>query len=285
MQLEQEEGLWLVFCVAGNHYAIDSTHVGGVMIMPEEVTAVPAAERHVHGIVRERGGIITVLDLRVLFGNLTIKEEEEQFRQNMDKAREAHIAWVEELRDSVKEQRRFHKSTDAHQCAFGVWYDNYRCPIQAVRAKMALIEEPHEKLHQVAVRVNQLVESQGGEASKLSLERALQEAEDYKAQVLTFIRAAEQAFYDSFRTMMVILKNDSGRSIALMVDEIVSVEKLQTVFHDDTLEKMNHSKLIGSVALDSTSENLLLLVDENQVFELGQKAEEAVRQAASGGNV
>lgn len=269
----QGDGLWLVFCVAGNRYAIDSSYVGGVLIMPDEIVGVPESEPYVKGIVKVRGAVISVLDMRTLFGYPTLEETAETFRKCMEKGRADHIEWVDELRACVSERRLFQKSADSHQCAFGRWLDSYEAPIPVVNAKLALIDEPHEEIHKIALRVNQLLGEPDGEVNHGALQRAVAEAEELKDRILNCIRAAETAFHDSFRMMLVTLQSDNDRSIALLVDEIVGVEKLQEVVHDSTLDKMDHSELIGDVAMDSSGTNLLLLLDCRKVLDLGRKLE------------
>lgn len=273
VDMNQDEKLWLVFCVGGNRYAIDSACVGGVVIMPDDVTPVPEAEAYVRGIVKIREQINSILDMRVLFGNTSVEQEIDEFQREMAKGRADHEAWVDALRRCIAEGTEFHGAIDGHHCSFGRWYDNYTCMVPAVRNKLALLDDPHQKIHQIAGAVRSLIPQPESEARNTKLAKALQQVEEYKQQIFNYMSEAERSFRDSFRMMLVMLHSEGNRSISLMVDEIVGVEKLSEI-HDDTLEKMDHSELVDSVALDGSSSNLLFLLNQERIFELGQRLEE-----------
>lgn len=275
MQETQRDSLWVVFCSAGSRYAINSDFIGGITMVPETVTSVPDAEPYVRGITKLATGVVTLLDLRVLFGTPTIEQELDEFKANMNRGRNGHLAWMKELEACVTERRAFHLATDSHQCEFGRWYDDYDIALSTVQNKMEMIEEPHHKLHSVTLTVNQLMRQEDGVLNRERLAEALRQAEGYKDEILSCMTEAEREFHDNRRTMMVTLKSNTKRDIALMVDEIVGVEKLGEIIHDDTLDKMDHSELIGGVALDISGENLLLLLDEERLFDLGHKLDGA----------
>ncbi|SDB01844.1 purine-binding chemotaxis protein CheW [Desulfonatronum thiosulfatophilum] len=55
------------FLLSGERYAVESVHVREVLV-PSDITPVPCTPQHIHGIINVRGKIISVMDLRVLFG-------------------------------------------------------------------------------------------------------------------------------------------------------------------------------------------------------------------------
>lgn len=63
-----KDDLWVLFKIAGSTYAANSGCIEGISIVPEQITAVPEAMPYVVGIVKQRGKIITLIDLKKAFG-------------------------------------------------------------------------------------------------------------------------------------------------------------------------------------------------------------------------
>ncbi|GAB6057736.1 chemotaxis protein CheW [Desulfonatronum parangueonense] len=65
---DPEQNLNIVeFLLSGERYAVESVHVREVLV-PPDVTPVPCTPEHILGIINVRGKIVSVMDLRVLFG-------------------------------------------------------------------------------------------------------------------------------------------------------------------------------------------------------------------------
>lgn len=82
----------------------------------------------------------------------------------------AHLAWLNELSDSFLFERAFAGQLDHTLCAFGEWYyafidsDEYNRSSQELRTTFDNMEDPHQRLHQSAQRINQLVDGGGDNA-------------------------------------------------------------------------------------------------------------------------
>ncbi|MEY8356423.1 chemotaxis protein CheW [Lachnospiraceae bacterium 54-53] len=70
-----KDDLWVIFKVADNMYAVNSGCIEGIGMVPEQVTAVPEAEPWIRGIVKQRGKIVTLIDLWKVFGLKEIERE------------------------------------------------------------------------------------------------------------------------------------------------------------------------------------------------------------------
>lgn len=71
-----KDDLWVLFKVADSMYAASSSCIEGISMVPEQITAVPEAMPYVRGIVKQRGKIITLIDLRKAFGVENSKAKE-----------------------------------------------------------------------------------------------------------------------------------------------------------------------------------------------------------------
>lgn len=67
-EILDKNDLWVLFKVADNMYAASSSCIEGISMVPEQITEVPEAMPYVRGIVKQRGKIITLIDLRKAFG-------------------------------------------------------------------------------------------------------------------------------------------------------------------------------------------------------------------------
>lgn len=62
-----KDDLWVIFKLSESMYAVNSGCIEGIASVPEQVTVVPEAESYVRGIVKQRGRIVTLIDLCRLF--------------------------------------------------------------------------------------------------------------------------------------------------------------------------------------------------------------------------
>lgn len=77
-QLEEIEFPWLVFKIKDNLYTVNSKKITSIVMLPEKVTKVPNVPKHMLGLIHLRGNVIPLIDLRMLFGMKSIKEEYEE---------------------------------------------------------------------------------------------------------------------------------------------------------------------------------------------------------------
>lgn len=262
----EKEDLWVIFKLAGDLYAVNSCCIEGIAREPEQITGVPEAEDYVRGIVKQRGKITTLIDLRKVFGIKSTLQEYDDFASVMEKAKTAHRKWVNELLKCVDEQCHFCMEKDPHRCDFGLWYDKYEPPVAAVRKSLDKIRAPHNRLHQLGKRYDQeLLKSNAGSGE---FNQISEEVKVIEKEILQCMDETKQHFNENNRTMMITVKLKNDQNLALIVDEIVKVEQIGQVYQDTTLEKMEHSELIGNVASTLDGKELLLLIDEDEIYHM-----------------
>ncbi|MCU9810356.1 chemotaxis protein CheW [Paraclostridium sp. AKS81] len=126
----------VIFRVADNLYAIDSSVTIALTEFPDNITPIQKSEKFELGVMQLRNQIVPVMSMRSLFGCKSSEEEYEYFKSVIDIRKNDHIKWVNELKNSVNENREFTLTTDPHQCAFGKWYDNFSTDIQSINFHM-----------------------------------------------------------------------------------------------------------------------------------------------------
>lgn len=231
-------------------YAVSGEIINSIFVLEQPVTRVPMTKQHVHGIINVRGDVVPVVDMRVLFGLPTAKQNLEAFSDMLEHRKQDHVNWVKALNDCVENQSEFKLAVDPHQCAFGRWYDEFKTDKIEVEHVLRKIEEPHRKLHECAKDVNNCKqnhdECQKSECLKSVLDRAIKV---HAPAVLALIDELKEAFLSSTRQMVIVLQYDNIQ-IGILVDEVFEVVDIDTVFslrQDTTAHQSRFVYGIGSV--------------------------------------
>ncbi len=264
------EALWVLFRLNGGLYAVSSSCTAGIAKEPEQVTLVPDTKPYIRGITNAYGRVMTLVDLRKVFGMQTTKEEYEDFAGIIETAENAHKKWVGEFCRCAGCMEPFNMEKDPHRCAFGLWYDKYEAPIETVKKRMFKIRDPHYSLHHLGVDFDR--EMAKGAPNSEKLKKLAVKAKEIEKQILTCMDAAREAFRENYRTMMVEINLPDGQEVALIVDEIVGVEQIGQVYDDATVDKMARSRLVGNVASTRDGKELLFLIDEDEVAALWEES-------------
>lgn len=273
--MEHMDSLWVIFRIAGNQYAINSDYINGILMEPEQVTGVPDSEPYVRGIIKNRGQIITLLDVRTIFGQMGLDKDYDEFCLWMDELKQKHMDWVEALKHCSVKNQRFIVTKDSQ--IPGITYQAGRLKIDSVRVLLDKANEVCIRLKEEAISLEKALNQTVNQERSLqkTLDTSLQKADQYLRQILSFLDKAREAYLENCRRMMIVIKNNTHkREVGLIVDEIVGVNKLGLTFSNTTLENMNHSSLIRAVASSQEDDELILLLDENEIFHLGIAAED-----------
>lgn len=264
--VDESEQLWVLFRLLGNLYAVSSHCTQGIAREPDDITAVPDTKPYVRGIVKLRGNVVTLIDLRTVLGMRTTEEAYKEFEAIIDKAEAAHRNWVSELCRCADARCAFNLEKDPHNCEFGRWYDRYEAPVDMVRKRLEKIRTPHETLHALGSEFDR--EMGRPEPRKERLDSIKMRASDLQRKIIAEMDASRDAFKDNYHTMMIELLLPNQQRVALIVDEIVGVEHIGEVFSDITVEKMERSELISKVANTEDGDDLLFIIDETEVQKL-----------------
>lgn len=259
---EEIEFPWLIFKLQNEYYTFNSQLVSGIMTLPKEIISMPKAPAHVRGVFELRGEIIPLIDLRVLFGMKSLLTEYHEFADMLEQRKQDHIRWVKELKASAAEKRAFTLATDPHECAFGKWYYNFRSELHSVNHHLKKIEEPHKKLHEAAIEVQDCQQNCESCERKECLKEIFKRlSEDYVPKILSLLEESKEAFKDDFREMVVVLDKDKHK-FGIIADEIVSVENLKNVSTKQTTESFHASEFVSGVKKSNTVQRDIMAVDE-----------------------
>lgn len=272
MATAQQENInypWLLFQLGSNYFAINSHRVTAIMICPENMTRLPDSPDFVRGLVMQRGNIIRLLDLRMLFGLDTIDVEREAFHQMLETRKMDHLQWVEELERCVETGDEFSLATDPHKCAFGKWYDKYESENHSINHHLRKIEEPHRRLHESALAVTKCQKNCSECKREKCLKTVMEELkQELVPRIVSLLDEAQDLFRSSYREMSIIIE-DEGRRLGLIVDQVLSVEDITLNEIEDSGVNFFHDlTYISGVCKSRTVSENVLVVNDQRLLEL-----------------
>ena len=213
---------WVIFSLKSERYAVPTTHVQTMVAMPD-VVKVPKAPLHVRGVINLRGQTSPLIDLRLRLG-MDSSLEAINAQVEMLRAREQdHRNWLAELESSVQEGREFTLATDCHKCKFGQWYDSYRPKSFTEGQFLKKFELPHQRIHQIAIRVKELI-SLGQRDQALALINRTHDLE-LAEMIRLFQQFREMTRKQTAKEIALVLETKGSRT-AIAVDSIMTVERL-----------------------------------------------------------
>lgn len=254
----------IVFKVGEMTCAVDGASVISIQRM-EEFTLTPHTPDEIFGSINFRNHVISILDLRTVFGLPTRIKEYSDFVKMLDQRKQDHIKWVNTLKESVKNKTPFPLATCPHQCAFGKWYDKYTNPNKKIMFHMERIREPHNKLHYAALDVAKLQEKDCPENEKNEQIQAIlrQVENEYMATVVCLLDAAKTIFKDIYQTMLIVL--DDKEPIAIAVDEVIAVTNLEEVVVEK--ESLMHGTLVQRFLKGKSEDDIIYHLNHEVLFQ------------------
>lgn len=254
---------WLLFRLGNNSYALSSRRVTGIQPMPASVEKMPDSPDCVRGIFSLRGAIVPLLDLRRELNIKTLSDEYEDFVAMISQRQQDHINWAKELKRCLESGEKFNLATDPHICAFGKWFDSFETDVDSLNHILRKIEEPHRKLHEAALGVDTCKQDHDTCEREVCLKDImLQLEEKYVPTILSLLDEMKEAFYNTFREMVIVLDFD-GKQVGVIVDEVLAVEHLSMDETDDTnMKKFAEQRFVTGVAKSETTGGVVLIMDE-----------------------
>lgn len=257
-----ENVLWVLARVKNTICAINSDCVESILLLEEGITYLPDSDNVHPGIVNYRNGVLPIIDLRGLLKMIPLETEHSEFIAMLEERKCDHVKWVDELKRCLANGETFRMATDPHKCAFGRWYDTYKPENNAVSYQLKSICAPHRRLHETAIRMNELhFESPDIESQRQII---YEEAEGYMKKVLGILDKAKQAYEASFRKMAIVM-SDGESNCGILVDEVIAIETLTDVPKNEG-SNINTTNLMSGIAQRSQSKDLVLVLSTDSIL-------------------
>ncbi|MGE5498057.1 MAG: chemotaxis protein CheW [Syntrophothermus sp.] len=201
---------------------ISTEYVKELVHLPN-ITPLPNMPPEIRGIINSRGSVIHVHDLRMRLNMEPSTKELNDLIQLLHEREQDHKNWLNELEQSTKDNRPFKLTTDPHKCAFGKWYNSFTTSNFILSAQLEKFDAPHKTIHSIAIDVEKMKAAGNFEGAFAIIEKTRET--ELKLMVSLF-EETRQLLVKTHREMAVILEVN-GKSSALAVDQVVSVEPIE----------------------------------------------------------
>jgi chemotaxis signal transduction protein len=248
---------WVLFNIAGSIYGISSEKILSIIIL-HEITNLPKAPDYIRGVINLRGKIIPFIDLRKKLDLKSVPEEIMEFEEMLARRNQDHIHWLDELENSVKENREFKLTTDPHACAFGKWFDLFQTDDIVLNSLLRKVDRTHKYIHSIAVRIK--THQEHHEYSEA--EQILASTKDTELKLLiNLFSGMVDAYRESRREIGLVLENKE-MTVGVITDEVVAVEKLkkEDFYVADTLDADQN------IYIGKRKDNSLVMILDDDFF-------------------
>ncbi len=212
---------WAIVLLSGRQYALPIENLAQMVVLDELVKPATYPD-HIRGIAMVRNKAVPVLDLRRRLGMTASDTERREFDALIQKRKQDHIEWLEELSRSIDEGRPFELTTDPHQCAFGQWYDTYETDNTQLAFHLKKFDAPHQRIHAVAKRAAALLEA-GQVAQAQSLVKQTRDTE--LAELIGLFDEVADILRASREVVLVMVLD--GELCGFLVDEVQAVRSIE----------------------------------------------------------
>lgn len=254
---------WVLFWIRNQIYAIEAENILEMVVVPR-IYSLPESPKHVRGVISLRDQIIPIIDLRTRMGIQPLGEELSVLTEMLHQRKEDHVCWIKELEQSLEERREFKLAVDPHQCAFGRWYDAFKTDSQALAFYLRKFEEPHRRIHQIALQVKKHQEAGQFKQARAVIE--VSKGRDLK-EMLSLFSGVGEALEESNREIALILTCGTNR-YAISVDRVESVERLAQFddWRPDHNSLLPDMSLIAMAAKRDTSDGIIQVLDVDKII-------------------
>lgn len=264
-ELKESAAPSIVFKVRNNLFSINSEYITTLLQLPK-YEAIPNAPPCLSGLFPYRGEMIGMFDLRIALGYPSLKEEYDEFAAMLEERKQDHIDWVSELERTIETGEPFLLTTDPHQCTFGRWYDQFKSENHSVMHHLRRVDEPHKKLHQAALQVEQCSQICDQCQREICMKEILNQVKgEAMPEILKLLDETKEIFRSNVYHEMVILLGGGSR-LGIVVDEVLSVDKLSPVGEEHSSGRLQASPYILGLKRSEKLPGVILELDAPKII-------------------
>ncbi len=226
-----------------------------------EITAVPNVPPYVKGIQDVRGRVLPIIDMRKL---VNMDALEEFHHKLVARLKDAHLKWLEQLKETVYRGAPFAGALDPTQCQFGKLLEHYKTQSVSYLEIYKVLNPPHQRVHFSGRDILQQL--------KTGKEKAVQTFETLSTGAVTELLGLLPRFEDTLNhsargEQRVLIVNIGAAVVGLLVDRVNEVSRLPRSIIDSTPAVLHsYGEEIKGIAKLEEGKRLILLVDEALVI-------------------
>ncbi len=250
---------YLVFTSAEQKFGLKQEALVAIIDMPSHTT-IPHMPSHMRGVIDYMGQAVPVYDIRRKTGILLLSEEINSLIESLGQRKQDHLSWLEKLKDQVERGQEISVQTDPHKCAFGLWYDTCKFHSYDLTDYMAQFDEPHKRIHALAIEVEILIQTGKIEAAKEIIRRA--ENNELETLLSLFDGAAKKIRQFTYE-YAVIFERVTGQRTSILAEKLEYFGLLDEVISplpvSFSQQRNNFIDALGRRANGDDTEDILIL--------------------------
>lgn len=243
---------YLLFCVGGRIFSIKTTDIVKIQKADSSILALPDMPTHIRGSLKTTDGLFSVMDLRQLFGWKTTRQEFRELSEMIDARKQDHINWVRELKKSYMSKIPFELPKNQHNCALGIWRDNYMSTSSVTQHLLARLDMPHGKLHKLAYDVLK------DDAHSSSVMDEIETV--WMPSVLKILDEIKIQFQEQVtREIFILIHGEIN--LAITADTVLCIEPIQKLSICDATLIPNHKSFVKNIFQRDFDSELIMELD------------------------
>jgi len=226
---------FVVFTILEQLYGIDINEVNRIL-SAQVVTTVPNEPEYVEGVFKYENNVIKILSFRRLLG---LDSYTQQLKLLFPKLKQQHVAWLDALKESVREGTPFTQTTDHNACHLGQWINQFSTDDREITMMMKQLSKHHENLHSSAIEVLKIRETSQEDARKWIQENV----EELYKDTLSYLSKVEEKAEEVaiYMQRCLILNGENGNIFGVNIDEIKDIIHID----DNKIHKSEEPQGIG----------------------------------------
>ncbi len=256
---------WLVFSLNSSYFALNCENITTITILPKKIIQPVLTPPYIRGLLDLRGDVIPLVNMRSLFEFPSAESERAEIVEVLEKGMNAHRNWINELDKTIKTGEEFKLSLDPHKCDFGKWYDSYQSKYYIVNSHLKKINQPHIDLHENGAKIVNLVKQPRTQEVEDQIQKYYAEIRnEFMPDILATVKDIQEDWVDAQKEMVIVFQY-SDRKIGLIVDEVRSVEHLEILPQEVSLDMQSIAHFFSCIARSPRTNDVIFLVDESEL--------------------
>ncbi|WP_075188069.1 CZB domain-containing protein [Teredinibacter haidensis] len=216
-------GSYLTFKAGDMHFALSVHHVRYIAALSSLSTrTVPGHNGAANSVFDFDGKAIGLYPLNKIVGAEEKTNESVELIKLLETRRQDHIDWINALEHSIRTGAHFDKARDSHQCAFGIWYDQYKPEDSEMESILSLFDKPHKLIHSIADRLLSMAHDDHRIEDAIEI---LNKTRDTTLHHLLELFDQATARLKDLTKPVVLVLEDGGKIFALELEQISDIKE------------------------------------------------------------
>lgn len=261
-----DEDQLVTFSLLGEEYAIDIQSVREIIRIPELIK-VPQAPEYVEGLISLRNRLLPLIDLRNLFRQILMIDEQTDMVNNILSKKEEAEKWWTDLKLSVEKLNNEQKNNENQYAQISKfpltgW-------IESLKTKRELVTAELEKITKMVVNIEKARE----DINKLAFAEAVQFSEDVMLPLINRLNETIDKcikVVQSSEDQRVLVTEINNLQVGLVVDSVNEVKRIEKHLIDPPPSLVNDQerKQVKGVAKLDEGKRLIMILDNNNLLDI-----------------